>query len=212
MRRKWVIIIAVIFIFFTGILFVGPIMSNVEQPNYKIRSSVGKTEIRVYEPMILAEVLVQGLRTEAGKKGFRILADYIFGNNVVQRDIAMTAPVQQQGNKKISMTAPVKQEQENNAWKISFVMPSEYSITTIPQPNNKKILLHRIPQKTYIVMRFSGANTNENIEKYEKELLDYTTDQKINIIGSPKYAFYNPPWTLPFMRRNEIIIEIHEEA
>ena len=184
-------------------------MSNVEQPNYDVlSSSTDDIEIRQYAPMVIAEVEVRGAREEAISDGFRLLADYIFGNNTTQQDIAMTAPVQQQANKKIAMTAPVQQQSSGDRWKVSFVMPAEYSLATLPEPNNEQVKLKQIPAKDFIAIQFSGTNSKQNITKHERQLLQYIERNNIQTLGSPKYAFYNPPWTLPFMRRNEVMIEI----
>ena len=198
-------IIALILI--VGVL-AGPVMSNVEKPDYKVVQSIQNIEIRHYEPMIIAEVEVQGNRKEAISNGFRLIADYIFGNNTVKRDIAMTAPVQQKESQKIAMTAPVQQKSKGNNWQISFIMPSEYSIKSLPLPNNDRVLLKEIQTKKFVVIEFSGTNSNENLTKHENELIKYIEANNIKITGPPKYAFYNAPWTLPFMRRNEVMFEI----
>lgn len=161
--------------------------------------------------MIIAEVEVDGKREEAIQEGFRMLADYIFGNNTVKQDIAMTAPVQQQVNEKIAMTAPVQQQASNNAWKVSFVMPSIYSMESLPKPNSDKVMIKEIPEKEFIVIRFSGLHSAANLADQEKLLLKHVAEQQIKTVGSVKYAFYNPPWTLPFLRRNEIMIEIDSQ-
>lgn len=190
---------------------IGPIMSDVEHPKYKVISSKGNIEVREYLPMIIAEVVVKGERKQAINEGFRLLADYIFGNNKVQRKINMTAPVQQQAdNKKIAMTAPVQQQQENDTWKVSFVMPSEYNMKTLPIPNDDQVVLKEIPAIQFIVIRFSGMNSDKNIAKHMKRLMQHIQENDIRTSETPKYAFYNPPWTLPFMRRNEIMLEIKQ--
>ena len=189
----------------------GPIMSNVETPKYKVNYSSDNIEHRTYEPMIIAAVEVNGERKEAIGNGFRLIADYIFGNNSIAQNIEMKAPVGQQQTKKIAMTTPVQQQQSGASWTISFVMPSEYTLSTIPKPNREEIKLTLIASKEFIVIRFSGTNSDEQITKYQSELLGYIRKNKIRIIGEPKYAFYNPPWTLPFMRRNEIMFEVHIE-
>ena len=109
-------------------------------------------------------------------------------------------------SKKIAMTAPVQQQQSGASWTISFVMPSEYTLSTIPKPNREEIKLTLIASKEFIVIRFSGTNSDELTTKYQTELLGYIAKRKIKIVGEPKYAFYNPPWTLPFLRRNEIAV------
>jgi len=187
----------------------GPVMSDVEQPAYTVVSSQDDIEIRRYAPMIIAEVQVSGERGDATSKGFRLLADYIFGNNTVRRDIAMTSPVQQQGeSQKIAMTAPVQQQASDRFWTISFVMPSEYTMQTLPKPNNDRVKIRKVPAKRYIAIRFSGRNTESNVSEHEAKLMAYISRNSIKVSGPAKYAFYNPPWTLPFFRRNEVMFEI----
>ncbi len=201
-------IIALILI--VGGVLAGPVMSNVEKPDYKVVQTEQNIEIRQYEPMIIAEVEVDGKREDAIRDGFRLIADYIFGNNTVQRDIAMTAPVQQQESQKIAMTAPVQQQSTGRSWQISFVMPSKYSMETLPEPKNDRVRLKEIMTKKFVVIKFSGINSNENVTEHENQLMNYIEANQIKIIDSPKYAFYNAPWTLPFMRRNEVMIEINQ--
>jgi effector-binding domain-containing protein len=210
MKKKWTMITSIIaLILIVGVL-AGPVMSDVEKPDYKVVQSENNIEIREYEPMIIAEVEVDGKREDAIRNGFRLLADYIFGNNMVQQDITMTAPVQQQESQKISMTAPVQQQSTGKSWLISFVMPSKYSMDSLPKPNNDRVRLKEILTTKFVVVNFSGTNSNENIAEHEKQLLNYIEANKLKITGSPKYAFYNAPWTLPFMRRNEVMIEINQ--
>ena len=196
-------------ILIVGVL-AGPVMSNVEKPDYKVIQSEQNIEIRQYEPMIIAEVEVDGKREDAIRDGFRLLADYIFGNNTVQQVISMTAPVQQKENQKIAMTAPVQQQSMGKSWRMSFVMPSKYTLASLPVPNNNHVRLKEILTKKFVVIEFSGTNSNENVTEHENQLMNYIEANQINIIGSPKYAFYNAPWTLPFLRRNEVMIEINQ--
>lgn len=222
MNKPWIIITSITLTLLLGYAAIGPAMSNVEQPKYRVISAQGNIQIREYNPSIVAEVQVQGEREEAISQGFRLLADYIFGNNKVEQDIAMTAPVKQQSSEKIAMTAPVtqqssqkiemtapvKQQGSDNAWKVNFTMPSKYSMNTLPKPNNEKVTLHQVPSKKYVVIKFSGMGSNKNLAAHEKELQEYISENKIQAISKPIYAFYNPPWTLAFLRHNEIMIEI----
>ena len=171
-------------------------MSKVEEPGYVIEASDANIEIRYYNSMILAEVLVDGDRKEALRDGFRVIADYIFGNNSSSQKIAMTAPVQQQKTK--------------DRWTVSFVMPSEYSLTSLPQPSGDNLWVREVPSAKYVVVRFSGASTQANLKKHEAVLLDYVSAHRLKVLGSIKYAFYNPPWTLPFLRRNELMLQLVE--
>ena len=189
-------IAAIIGIVFIGIVAVGPIMNNVETPNYEILKSQGNIEIRRYNPMLVAEVQMSGNRKDAIVNGFRILVNYIFGNNVSSKAIAMTAPVQQQSI--------------GDNWKISFVMPSQYTMETLPKPLSDSVTLKVITAKNFVVITFSGTNLDENLQEHENILLEHIKSTDFLVVGSPKYAFYNPPWTPPFMRRNEIMIEIQE--
>ena len=201
-------IVAIIGIVLIGAIAAGPVMSDVETPNYEIVKSQDAIEVRQYDPLIIAQVQISGEREEAIGDGFRLLADYIFGNNIANQDIAMTAPVEQQKNTKIAMTAPVQQQSTGDDWQVSFVMPSEYTMDTLPKPVNERVVLKEIPAKTFVAITFSGTNSDENVKAHEKILLEYVEANDLSVISTPKYAFYNPPWTLPPMRRNEVMIEI----
>ena len=210
MKKKWTMITSIIALILVVGVLAGPVMSNVEKPDYKVIQSEQNIEIRQYEPMIIAEVEVDGKREDAIRDGFRLLADYIFGNNTVQQVISMTAPVQQKENQKIAMTAPVQQQSMGKSWRMSFVMPSKYKLDSLPVPNNNRVRLKEILTKKFVVIEFSGTNSNENVTKHENQLMNYIEENQIKINDSPKYAFYNPPWSLPFLRRNEVMIEINQ--
>ena len=186
----------------------GPIVSNVEQPNYQVVKSSGNIEIRDYAPMIVAEVDIPGERRDAIGKGFRIIADYIFGNNSSAQKVPMTAPVTQQDSEKIAMTAPVTQQGDGNTWRVRFIMPSSYTRGTLPKPHNPAVELKEIAAKRYAVIRFSGMAGEDSLKRRTKELNDWVVAKNLSPVSKPIYAFYNPPWTLPFLRRNEVMVEI----
>lgn len=183
-------------------------MSNVEQPDYKLIRSKGNIEIRDYSPMILAEVEVSGERKQAISEGFNILADYIFGNNTSNIKMEMTAPVTNELSEKMAMTAPVIQQQHMDKWKVRFVMPKKYNLKTLPKPNSNDVILIPLPARRFAVIRFSGLANDEKLKQRTEQLEDYILAEKLKSIGEPLFAFYNPPWTLPFLRRNEVMIEI----
>lgn len=211
MTRKWITLSIIIgAVILAGFILWGPIVSSVEQPKYQVLSSEDQIEIREYNPTIVAEVTVQGDRKEAINQGFRRLADYIFGNNTNNNNISMTAPVTQQQSEKIAMTAPVSQHAKDNGWAVRFVMPSQYSLNTLPTPNNNEVILKEVPSKRFAAIQFSGMNTNKNISLHEKKLQTYLSKKNIKALSTPIYAFYNPPWTLPLLRRNEVMIEIEK--
>src|SRR5210317_611494 len=130
----------------------GPIMSNVEQARYDVIETHGAIEIRDYAPMIVAEVSVPGDREKAICDGFRLIADYIFGNNIPSREVAMTAPVIQQPGEKIAMTAPVIQQGSERLWVVRFVMPSAYTMQALPRPKNSEVILREIAGKRFAVI------------------------------------------------------------
>jgi hypothetical protein len=185
----------------------GPIMSNVEQPKYTTVLAEGPIEIRNYAPQIAAEVTVTGERAAAIRNGFRIIAAYIFGANKPHTKIAMTAPVEQQ-SQKIAMTAPVLQEGNGSDWTVRFIMPSEWMMETLPQPTDPRVKLVPVPERRMLAIRFSGWATNASIAAKVGELRAFASKQKLNLRGDPVLAFYNPPWTLPFFRRNEVMFEL----
>ena len=186
-------------------------MSLVEQPAYTVVRSFEDVEVRDYPPMIVAEVEVSGERKEAINAGFRQIADYIFGNNSPARKIPMTAPVTQQAGEKVAMTAPVSQQAAGGIWKVRFVMPSGYTLETLPTPNNAAVKLIAVPAERFAAIRFSGLAGGETIARYKQRLFDRLAEQALKSEGEAVTAFYNPPWTLPFLRRNEILVKIRSD-
>ena len=211
MKKKiFVAILLIVVVLVFGAAMIGPIMSNVEVPAYKILKKEQNIEIRQYPPLIIAEVKTAGSRQASIGDGFRILADFIFGNNEGEKQLSMNGPITQQEGIKIAMTAPVQQEKTDTEWAISFIMPSKFSIDTIPNPINDRIKITQIPSKRYAVITFSGRSTEANLTKHTSELEIYMNGSSYSKVGNAKYAFYNPPWTLPFLRRNEVQFEISE--
>ena len=201
----WWIVPAVIIL---GAAVWSQIVSNVEQARYDVVQSQGDIQIRDYTSMIVAEAEVSGERKEAISQGFRVIADYIFGNNTRKQNVAMTAPVTQQPKDKIAMTAPVIQEGSDGHWKVRFVMPASYTMDTLPRPNNDAVKLEKIPGKRFAVIRFSGMAGEASLKGHTDELTKFIMEEKLNALSEPSYAFFNPPWTLPFLRRNEVMIEV----
>jgi hypothetical protein len=186
------------------------LFSNVASPSYSVIEKRNDYEIRLYEPYITAQVEVMGRYNEAINQGFQILADYIFGNNTKKSDIAMTAPVTETENQseKMDMTAPVTEISDDQTRTISFVMPFEYTLKTLPKPNNPQIKI--IPQESrkVAVLQFSWFRNADRITKKKQELLDFLKRDKLSPKTSPEYAGYNAPFTAPWLNRNEIMIEI----
>lgn len=201
----WWIIAGVVAV---GAVAWGPIVSNVEQAKYEVVESHGDIQIRDYIPMIVAEVDVTGERELAIQQGFRMIADYIFGNNLSTQKVAMTAPVIQQPSEKIAMTAPVTQQVDGNFWNVRFVMPANYTLATLPKPKNDAVKLKEIDGKRFAAIRFSGMGSEESLKNHTEELEKFLKERQLKALSAPTYAFFNPPWTLPFLRRNEVMIEV----
>jgi hypothetical protein len=170
----------------------------------------GDFDIRDYPALVVAEVTVTGGQKDAASKGFRLLAGYIFGGNKRRQGIAMTAPVTQQAvSEKIAMTAPVAQTQTaTGEWVVRFTMPSAYSLQTLPVPDDPRVRLRSMDPARFAVLRFSGLALPGDVEAKSNELLAQVKSRRLRTIGPVSLAQYNPPWTLWFMRRNEVMVEV----
>jgi hypothetical protein len=172
----------------TLMLTSGASVMALEEPEYEILHTVGDIEIRQYDPYIVAEVSVNG--ASADRKAFGILAGYIFGENESGTEMAMTAPVETRGSE------------------YAFVMERQYSMETLPQPDDSRINLRNKPARVVAVLRFSGRWTERNFRKHEELLLAQLAELGIAATGEPELARYNSPFTLWFLRRNEIIVAV----
>jgi hypothetical protein len=206
--------------FLTSILIASSAMAT-EEPKYTLLEKSEPFELRAYAPQIVAEVLVDGDLDDASSRGFRLIAAYIFGKNQVSEKIAMTAPVgiesgAKQTSAKIAMTAPVgieadqSQKSGANQWLVSFVMPSEYTLETLPKPLNSQVKIRQVPAEKRAVITFSGFYGADTVAEKTKALEDWIKSKNLQATGSPQFARYNPPWTLPFMRRNEVMIRVRD--
>lgn len=188
---------------------------SIETPNYKVESEQQGFEVRRYEPRIVAEVTVEGEAYAATNAGFRILADFIFGNNAARTEVAMTAPVDRRPAEAIEMTAPVDRRaaqddaSEGPTWVIAFTMPSKYTLDTLPEPNDARVTIRELPATTYAVLRFSGSPSERVVAERIAKFVALVEDAGFTPSGAePTYARYDPPWTLGFLRRNEIFVEL----
>jgi SOUL heme-binding protein len=185
---------------------------NIAMPAYSVIDSRKEYEIRRYEAFIIAETRLSG---NGGSSGFRELFQYISGDNVTQSKIAMSAPVIKSADidgegtgQKLPMTAPVLKSTDAGAEMIAFVMPPGSVLSELPRPQSQAITLRALPSQTVAVITFSGfAGSAVSIVKTAL-LLEALQRDGITITSEPRTALYNPPWTPPFMRRNEIQVEI----
>ena len=187
----------------------------IEEPEYSVERKTDRFEIRQYRPLIVAETFVDGDLGDASNAGFRRIAAYIFGDNQSARSVDGQAA----GSAKetIAMTAPVTVEPQSlvaskamdaNRWRIHFVMPKQYSMASLPRPTNPLVILREVPSKRYAVLSFSGFTGVDKSQSLTEELIAWTKAQGLSPVASPQMARYDPPWRLPFFRRNEILLEI----
>jgi hypothetical protein len=189
-----------------------------EEPQFSIIEKSEPFELRNYAPQLIAEVKVEGDLDTASSQGFRLIAAFIFGQNKVSEKISMTVPVGIEATQstKIAMTVPVGIEAskdsstEVNKWVFSFVMPSEYTMATLPKPLNPLVTIRELPAQKRAAIIFSGFNNEAKVLEKTKALEEWIKSKQWQAIGAPQFARYNPPWSLPFMRRSEILITVRD--
>ncbi|MGD8260758.1 MAG: heme-binding protein [Desulfobacterales bacterium] len=183
----------------------------IEKAKYTVLEKEDSFEIRQYEPQIVAETYVEGTLKDVGNAGFRRLYDYISGNNKKKQSISMTAPVgQEASSEKIAMTAPVSQEKTDDQWRITFLMPAEYSLETLPEPLDERVKLRKEPGRLMAAVRYSGTWSEEAYEKNKALLEAYIQKRGLKKAGVPVWARYDPPFMPWFLRRNEVLIPLEK--
>ena len=190
-------LVNVFFYIFVSFFFSCQVMA-IEEPKFKILVDEGELEIRSYDEYVVAETNVEGSFDTASRKGFRRVAGYIFGEN--KNSIGQS--------EKIQMTAPVTVKPDNEGWVLHFVMPSNYDMSQLPMPNNNSILLKKIEAHLAAVVTFSGFTTDAKIQDKTEELKVWLEKKEFKIAGPQQIARYNDPFTLPWLRRNEIIFKV----
>jgi len=184
-------------------------IERTEEHHYNILLEEGNYQVREYMPVLIAQTRTQGNDKTSSNKNFKKLAGYIFGDNVAQEKIDMTTPVlQEDKNEKIAMTVPVLVQESDSEWQMTFVLPAKYTMDTIPTPNNPEVEIKQQLGKKVATLRFSGLLNKEKIIDKTSELENWLAEKGYKAISQPYSAAYNPPWTLPLMRRNEVHIEI----
>lgn len=204
----------------TGILLMSLFISSCslfgiqkeEGPDYKVLDKRGDFEVREYSSYIIAKVTVTGDYDNSSGEAFRILAGYIFGKNKGQKDIAMTAPVQiEKKSEKIAMTSPVVMSQSEGKFTMSFSMPKEYTLESLPEALDSRIIFEKVESHIIGSHKFSGLSSRKKNNLKAKELRDWIRDlNKYKLTEGHLFAGYNPPWTLPFLKRNEVHIRLNK--
>lgn len=181
----------------------------VEEPAFQLRLHEGAFEVRDYPSRVVAEVVVDGGQKQAVGDGFRILAGYIFGKNSRNQSIAMTAPVTQfRTGETIGRTAPWTAAQGGGGWVVRFNMPRRYALDALPAPRDARVRLRAIPPAQAAVLRFSGLAEPADVERRAAELSAWVRSHRLRATGAASLAQYDPPWTLWFLRRNEVMIPV----
>ena len=206
-----------ILILLTSILIASTVMAT-EEPKFTVIEKSEPFELRAYAPQLVAEVKVEGDLDVASSQGFRLIAAFIFGQNQVSEKISMTVPVgiETAQSTKIAMTVPVGIEASQgsakgvNQWVFSFIMPSEYTMATLPKPLNPLVTIRELPAQRRAAITFSGFYNEAKVLEKTKVLEEWIKSKQWQAIGSPQFARYNPPWSIPFMRRNEILITVRD--
>jgi hypothetical protein len=198
---------------FLSLLLTGSDAMATPEARFTVIEKENDFELRRYEPQIVAQNIVEGDFTDVGNSGFRRLFEYINGKNRKKVPIPMTAPVLEEiASEKIPMTAPVNQERENGKWVISFVMPSDYTLETLPEPLDPGVSLKIVPGRLVAVLKYSGTWSRNRYDEKQDLLEKMLRAKGLTPTGEPIFARYNPPWTLWFLRRNEVLIPVERAA
>ncbi|WP_373062502.1 heme-binding protein [Gemmatimonas sp.] len=184
-----------------------PARRDAGEPAYRLELHTDVYEIRVYEPYLVAEVIVAGPAESASSEGFRLLAGYIFGGNGGSHKLAMTAPVTQ-SPLALSTTLPMMQSADAGGFQVRFVLPPGYSLATLPVPNDSRVKLREIEVQRVAVRRYSGRWTEANYAEHVATLRASLTAAGLTAHGAPILARYNAPYVLPFLRRNEVWLSL----
>ena len=183
----------------------------IEKPEYEVIVVDGPVEYRLYQSFIVAETEIVDVESwkDASSEGFRRLFKYITGDNNGEEKIAMTAPVQQSKlqaeDVRFNQAEPLTGQ---SGWTVSFMLQSMYSMVDVPTPEDERIEIRIVPEKLVAAIRYSGRWTTRNFDKYESRLMAALLEGNVEVLGETETAFYNPPFVPPFMRRNEILVEV----
>ena len=190
-------------------LFLSATTMATEEAAYTVLLKEDNLEVRQYAPQILAETVVDAAFEDAGSEAFGRLFKYISGNNQSQQEIAMTAPVGQVAEgQKIDMTAPVGQTRVDGKWVVSFMMPDSFTMDSIPTPNDERIALRSVPERTVAAIRYSGFWSESGYQKNKSRLEKWIEKKGYRATGAPIWARYNAPFVPWFLRRNEVLIPV----
>jgi hypothetical protein len=191
------------------------VRSGTEQASYTVVAHLDdNTEVRRYPPQLVAETSVTAPDESSGRnKAFRVIFDYISGANRAQKKVAMTAPVETAAAPEtIAMTAPVETKaQAGGPYAMRFFLPADYTVETAPEPTNPEVRIVEVPERTLAVLRFSGSRGTDNVARHASELDRVIAGSSWRAVGEPTTLFYDPPWTISFLRRNEVAVPVTDD-
>ena len=210
-RRVASVISAAGFLVSSGCSAVG--IRTTEEASYRVLDSEGKLELREYDEMVVVATTVEAGYEDAGNEGFRRLFRYISGNNTSKTKIAMTAPVfadavTTSAGEDIAMTAPVMADERPEGWRYMFVLPASYSMETAPIPADSRVTLEAISKRKVAAIRYAGSRDEDAMRGKLNELRAWIEDMGLEAVSDFRSAGYDPPWTLPPLRRNEVLIDV----
>jgi len=186
---------------------------STEEASYVVLDDQDEFQLREYAGLVIVETTVKAEFGKAGKEAFGRLFGYISGENRATQKIAMTAPVMVDEEKgtsgeSIDMTAPVIAGEATDGWRYAFVLPKSYTMDNAPMPTNPKVRLVEVQPKMVAVLHYSGLLNEDNFRENSARLLRWISENQLETLSLPRVAGYDPPWTIPFLRRNEVMIDV----
>ena len=185
-----------------------------ERQAYDILTRFQGFELRRYPAHLVAEVEVDSSFTDAGNQAFGLLVAFISGRNSTRCKVAMTAPVlQEQASARIAMTSPVVQESGGKPGRqvVAFVMPAQFTVDTLPTPTDPRIRVRELPTQLAAAKSFTGRWSEQIYSAQLSELRSAVSQAGLEIIGQPRFARFDPPWTPWFLRHNEVVQQVSSD-
>ena len=191
MRSKVTLLLVVLPGALAALWLVSTSRAATETPDYQVVRTDGKFEVRDYPALTVATTSMEG---EEMNGGFGKLFRFITGSN--------------EGSEKIAMTAPVLIDTTKDKKTMSFIMPKEAVQKGVPKPAGESVTLGKVAATRFAVLRFGGGRTAENEKAAVAKLQAWLDAEKLSGQGAPTFAYYDPPWTPTFLRRNEVMIRV----
>ncbi len=184
--------------------------SSYEAPDYTVLENIGPdTEVRQYAPRLVAEATVDNQEPDAGRNAaFRLLFDYVSGNNQAAESISMTVPVETLAGEKIAMTVPVEASKASGTMSMRFFFPGGHTRQNAPQPLDPRVKILELPETVAAVRTYTGSTGEQHLIGEQATLLSQLEGTAWRAAGEPSALFYDPPWTLWFLRRNEAVVPV----